>query len=237
MCPENALPVKNDIKVIYEDNHLIAVNKKPGQLVQGDRTGDASLDKLIRDYLKVKYSKPGKVFLGVVHRIDRPASGVVVFARTGKALSRMNELFREKRVIKSYWCIVKEIPEPEKGTLHHYLKKNEKQNKSYVYSRQVPGSREAILSYNLKSRSDQYYLLHVNLHTGRHHQIRCQFAHSGWPVKGDLKYGFARSNKDGSISLHARELTFTHPVTKTSLTLLADAPEDPLWNAITAPLV
>ena len=226
--------VKSDIEVIYEDNHLIAVNKKSGQLVQGDRTGDVSLDKLIREYIKVKYSKPGDVFLGVVHRLDRPVSGVVVFARTSKALSRMNKLFREQQVIKSYLSIVKELPEPEEGTLHHYLKKNEKQNKSYAYSRHVEGSREAILSYRLISVSDQYYLLYVNLHTGRHHQIRCQLAHSGWPVKGDLKYGFARSNKDGSISLHAKELTFIHPVKNISLTLLAKAPEDPLWNALTA---
>ena len=226
----------SDIEVIYNDNHLIAVNKKAGQLVQGDRTGDISLDKLVREYLKVKYLKPGNVFLGVVHRIDRPVSGIVVFARTSKALSRMNELFRDKQVVKSYWCIVKELPEPEQGTLHHYLKKNEKQNKSYVYSSNVAGSREAILSYRLISRSDQYYLLHVDLHTGRHHQIRCQLAYSGWPVKGDLKYGYPRSNQDGSISLHARELTFTHPVKKTFLTLRAQAPDDSLWNALTASL-
>jgi 23S rRNA pseudouridine1911/1915/1917 synthase len=226
--------VKTDIEVIYEDNHLIAVNKKAGQLVQGDRTGDISLDQLLRDYLKAKYAKPGNVFLGVVHRLDRPVSGVVVFARTSKALGRMNELFREKQVTKTYWCIVKEIPEPAQGVLRHYLRKNEQQNKSYAYSRQVPGSKEAILSYRIISGSDHYYLLHIHPQTGRHHQIRCQLAHSGWPVKGDLKYGFARSNKDGSICLHARELAFQHPVKNTLLTLQARTPEDPLWNVLTA---
>jgi 23S rRNA pseudouridine1911/1915/1917 synthase len=225
--------MSKELEIIYEDNHLIAVNKKAGQLVQGDRTGDVSLDRLLQDYLKIRYSKPGNVYLGVVHRLDRPVSGVVVFARTSKALSRMNELFRQQRVSKSYWCIVKELPDPEQGTLRNYLKKNEKQNKSYAYSRQVEGSKEAVLNYSLISRSDQYFLLHVDLQTGRHHQIRCQLAHSGWPVRGDLKYGYPRSNKDGSISLHARELTFTHPVKKTLLTLKALEPADTLWQALT----
>lgn len=229
--------MNNDLDIIYEDNHLIAVNKKPGQLVQGDRTGDDSLDTLLKDYLKIKYSKPGNVFLGVIHRLDRPVSGVVIFARTGKALSRMNEAFREKQVVKIYWSIVSELPLPEEGTLQHFLKKNEKQNKSYAHSSKVTGSKEAKLTYNLISRSDNYFLLKIDLHTGRHHQIRCQLAHSGWPVKGDLKYGHARSNKDGSISLHARELRFTHPVKKTPMTLLAKAPDDQPWQALTSSLV
>ena len=163
LCLNTAMQADHDIEVLYEDNHLIALNKKAGQLVQGDRTGDIPLDALTRNYLKVKYRKPGNVFLGVVHRLDRPVSGVVVFARTSKALSRMNELFREKQVVKTYWCIVKEHPEPEQGTLHHYLKKNEQQNKSYASTRQLPGSREAILSYSVISRSDHYFLLQVNL--------------------------------------------------------------------------
>lgn len=225
--------MKNDLNIIYEDNHLIAVNKMPGQLVQGDKTGDDSLDKLLKDYLKVKFSKPGNVYLGVIHRLDRPVSGIVVFARTSKALTRMNELFREKQVSKSYWCIVGELPVPEEGSLKHFLKKNEKQNKSYAHASQVKGSKEALLGYNLLSRSDHYFLLEVDLQTGRHHQIRCQLAHSGWPVKGDLKYGYPRSNKDGSISLHARALSFMHPVTSESMALKADPPRDPLWGALT----
>ncbi|MCK5465064.1 MAG: RluA family pseudouridine synthase [Bacteroidales bacterium] len=222
------------MRIIYEDNHLIAVNKEQGQLVQGDRTGDISLDTMLKGYLKKKYNKPGDVFLGVVHRLDRPVSGVVVFARTSKALTRMNELFREKQVQKVYWCITGELPKPENSTLHHYLKKNEKQNKSYAYSSQVKGSKEASLTYRLLSRSDRYFLLHVDLHTGRHHQIRCQLAASGLPVKGDLKYGYSRSNPDGSISLHARRLSFVHPVKKEILELSAKPPDDPLWRALTA---
>ena len=229
--------MKNDPDIIYEDNHLIAVNKRPGQLVQGDRTGDASLDQMLKDYIRVKYRKPGNVFLGVIHRLDRPVSGIVVFARTGKALTRMNELFREKKVEKTYWCIVAELPLPEEGSLRHFLKKNEKQNKSYAYPGQVNGSREAILGYKLLSRSDRYFLLHVDLQTGRHHQIRCQLAHSGWPVKGDLKYGFPRPNKDGSISLHARTLSFIHPVTRKPLVLQAKPPVDPPWGALTGSFI
>ncbi len=219
---------------MFEDNHLIAVNKKAGQLVQGDRTGDVSLDVLIKQYIKEKYSKPGEVFLGVVHRLDRPVSGVVVFARTSKALARMNELFREKRVQKKYWCIVKELPDPEEATLRHYLKKNESQNKSYAYAKSRPGAREAVLDYRLVGRSENYFLLEVILHTGRHHQIRCQLAKIGSPIRGDLKYGYPRSNPDGSISLHARSLEFTHPVRQEPLLLRAPVPDDPLWRALSS---
>jgi len=225
--------LNRDLEILFEDNHLIAVNKKPGQLVQGDRTGDLSLDIQLKEYIRKKYSKPGNVFLGVIHRLDRPVSGVVVFARTSKALSRMNELFRDKAIRKIYWCIAGDLPVPEQGTLRHFLKKNEKQNKSYAYPTQVKGSKEAVLDYLLVSRSDSYFLLQVDLHTGRHHQIRCQLAHSGWPIKGDLKYGYPRSNKDGSISLHARELAFTHPVSKEALILRAGSPTDPPWGTLT----
>jgi 23S rRNA pseudouridine1911/1915/1917 synthase len=232
--PLNIHSMHKDPDILFEDNHLIAVNKKAGRLVQGDRTGDVSLDVLIKQYIKEKYSKPGEVFLGVVHRLDRPVSGVVVFARTSKALARMNELFREKRVQKKYWCIVKELPDPEEATLRHYLKKNESQNKSYAYAKSRPGAREAVLDYSLVGRSENYYLLEVILHTGRHHQIRCQLAKIGSPIRGDLKYGYPRSNHDGSISLHARSLEFTHPVRQEPVRLDAPVPDEPLWQALTS---
>ncbi len=224
--------MSRELDILFEDNHLIAVNKAVGQLVQGDKTGDVSLDLLIKQYIKKKYKKPGEVFLGVVHRIDRPVSGVIVFARTSKALTRMNELFRDKEVRKTYWCIVKEMPRPEEATLRHYLVKNESQNKSYAYDKPRKGTKEAILDYRLISRSDNYSLLEVLLQTGRHHQIRCQLAKIGSRIRGDLKYGYPRSNRDGSISLHARSLEFIHPVRKEPLTLKAPVPDDPLWKAL-----
>jgi 23S rRNA pseudouridine1911/1915/1917 synthase len=224
------------LDILFEDNHLIAVNKWAGDLVQGDSTGDISLDLHLKQYIKKKYNKPGEVFLGVVHRIDRPASGVVVFARTGKALARMNNLFRDREVQKTYWCIVKEMPLPEEATLIHHLVKKESQNKSYAYSRTQKGTKEAILDYRLISRSDNYFLLQVHLHTGRHHQIRCQLAKIGSQIKGDLKYGYPRSNKDGSISLHARSLEFIHPVRKEPVTIKAPVPDDPLWKALSSEL-
>jgi 23S rRNA pseudouridine1911/1915/1917 synthase len=228
--------MEGELDIIYEDNHLIAVNKKAGQLVQGDRTGDPALDAQIRHYIKLKYRKPGEVFLGVVHRLDRPVTGVVVFTRTSKALSRMNELFREKQVGKTYWCIVRDSPDPPEGTLRHYLLKNESRNKSYASDSPRPGAREAVLDYRLISESDNYVLLEVVLHTGRHHQIRCQLAKMGSPIKGDLKYGFPRSNRDAGISLHARSLEFIHPVQRESLLLRAPAPQEPLWDALTRDL-
>jgi 23S rRNA pseudouridine1911/1915/1917 synthase len=221
-----------NLEIIYEDNHIIAVNKQAGLLVQGDRTGDVSLDHLIKQYIKKKYQRPGEVFLGVVHRIDRPVSGVVIFARTSKGLERMNALFRDKEVQKQYWCIIKELKGREEATLRHHLVKNRTQNKSYAYDKPRPGTREAVLDYRLINRSDNYYLLEVNLHTGRHHQIRCQLSKVGMPIKGDLKYGFPRSNRDGSISLHARSLEFVHPVRKEALRLSAPVPDDPLWKAL-----
>lgn len=216
--------------VVYEDNHLIVVNKSSSEIVQGDKTGDTPLSETVKQYIKEKYAKPGNVFLGVTHRLDRPVSGLVVFAKTGKALSRLNEMFRLGSVKKTYWAIVRQCPLAAEGELVHYLVRNEKQNKSYAYDKEVPNSRKAILSYRLIGRSDNYYLLEVDLKTGRHHQIRCQLAKMGCPIKGDLKYGFPRSNPDGSICLHARKIQFVHPVSKEEITLTAPVPEGNLWN-------
>ncbi len=217
--------------VVYEDNHIIVVNKAPSEIVQGDKTGDEALPETIKRYLKEKYSKPGNVFLGVVHRLDRPVSGLVVFAKTSKALARLNEMFRSGDVKKSYLALVKNLPKEPEGELIHYLVRNEKQNKSYAYDKEVPHSKKAVLHYKLIARSDNYGLLEVDLKTGRHHQIRCQLAKIGCPIKGDLKYGFPRSNPDGSISLHARKICFIHPVSKEKLELIAPVPEDNLWKS------
>jgi len=226
--------IKNQI--LYLDNHLIAVNKLPSQIVQGDKTGDVSMDQEIKDYLKKAFNKPGNVYLGVIHRLDRPVSGVIVYARTSKALSRMNEMFREGRVEKIYWAVVKNHPDLTGGELMHYLKKNEKQNKSYAYDKPAPGAKQARLTYRVVSRSENYSLLEVKLETGRHHQIRCQLSKMDWPVRGDLKYGFPRSNSDASISLHARKLVFTHPVKKVKMEIIADPPSDNLWKALSESL-
>lgn len=220
------------MNILYEDNHIIAVNKQCCELVQGDSTGDTTLSDKIKKYLATKYNKPGDVFLGVVHRLDRPVSGVVLFARTSKALGRLNTMFREKQISKKYIAVVRNRPPAEEGELMHYLKKNEKQNKSYAYDREVKGSKEALLSYKLASRTDRYYVLEVDLHTGRHHQIRCQLAKAGCPVKGDLKYGFPRSNNDGSISLHAWKLSFVHPVKKDKIEITAPLPGGDIWSKI-----
>jgi 23S rRNA pseudouridine1911/1915/1917 synthase len=218
-------------EILYEDNHIIAVYKRSSDLAQGDKTGDAPLDIEIKKYLAEKYKKTGEVFLGVVHRLDRPVSGVMLFARTSKALTRLNEMFRTKLVKKTYLAIVKERPPEEEATITHYLKKNEVQNKSYVYDTEVKGSKEASLTYRLIGRSEKYYLLEIELHSGRHHQIRAQLAKIGCPVKGDLKYGFARSNEDGGISLFARRLEFIHPVKKEPVTIIAHFPEGDIWSA------
>ena len=218
------------MEVVYEDNHLIVVDKTSSEIVQGDKTGDVPLSETVKQYIKEKYAKPGEVYLGVVHRLDRPVSGLVVFARTSKALSRMNEMFRKKKIKKTYWAIVKNLPSQEEGELVHYLVRNEKQNKSYAYDKEVPHSKRAVLHYKLIGRSQNYFLLEVDLKTGRHHQIRCQLAKMGCPIKGDLKYGFARSNPDGSISLHARSMRFIHPVSKKPVELTAPLPADKLWN-------
>jgi len=217
-------------RILYEDNHLIAVNKLPSEIVQGDKTGDVPLSEDVKQYIKQKYNKPGNVYLGVIHRIDRPASGVVVFARTGKALTRMNELVKERRIEKIYWAIVKNRPENDKGELRNFLLKNEKKNKSFVVESKKEGAKEAILTYRLINESRDYKLLEINLLTGRHHQIRAQLSAIGCPIKGDLKYGFDRSNKDASISLHARSVSFIHPVSKQQINILADPPKDTLWN-------
>jgi len=215
---------------LYEDNHLIAVYKKPSDLSQSDKTGDAALDSETKKYLAVKYNKPGDVFLGVVHRLDRPVGGVILFARTSKALERMNEVFRTREVKKIYLAVVKERPPEEEGVLTHFLKKNEKQNKTYVYDNEVKGSKKASLSYKLAGRSDRYFLLEIELHTGRHHQIRAQLAKIGCPVKGDLKYGYQRSNEDGSICLFARKLEFIHPVKKEKVSITAHFPQGDVWK-------
>ncbi|MDR3118168.1 MAG: RNA pseudouridine synthase [Mediterranea sp.] len=217
--------------VVYEDNHIIVVNKANSEIVQGDKTGDVPLSESVKQYLKDKYRKPGNVFVGVAHRLDRPVSGLVVFARTGKALARLNDMFREGTVEKIYWAVVKNIPEEAEGEKVHYLVRNEKQNKSYAYDREVPNSKKAVLHYKVIGRSENYHLLEVNLKTGRHHQIRCQLAKMGCPIKGDLKYGSPRSNPDGSICLHARRIRFVHPVSKEDIDLTAPAPEDNLWSS------
>jgi 23S rRNA pseudouridine1911/1915/1917 synthase len=217
-------------EILYEDNHLIAVYKRSSDLAQSDKTGDISLDKEVKQYLATKYKKPGEAFLGVVHRLDRPVSGVLLYARTSKALERLNEMFRTKQVKKIYYAIVKERPPEDEATITHFLKKNEQQNKSYVYDKEVKGSKEASLSYRLVGRSEKYYLLEVELHSGRHHQIRAQLASIGCPIKGDLKYGYPRSNEDGSISLFARKLEFIHPVKKEPLTITGHFPEGDIWS-------
>ena len=217
-------------RILYEDNHLIVVNKLSSEIIQGDKTGDVPLSEEIKLFLKKKYAKPGNVFLGVIHRLDRPVSGVVVFAKTSKALSRMNELVKKREMKKTYWAIVKNMPPQQVATLKHYLVRNEKKNKSFVSKKSAEGAKEAILSYRFLASSDQYHLLEVDLHTGRHHQIRAQLAAIGSPIKGDLKYGFPRNNPDASISLHARSVSFIHPVKKEPVTIEAPVPDDPLWK-------
>ncbi len=218
-------------EILYEDNHLIVVNKSNHDLVQKDSTGDLALVDKLKDYIKKKYNKPGNVFLGVTHRLDRPVSGIVIFARTSKALSRMNASFRDDTIKKIYWAIVKNRPEPEESVLVNYLVRNAKQNKSYCYEKETKDSKRSELRYRLIASSDTYYLLEIDLKTGRHHQIRTQLAAIGCPVKGDLKYGFPRSNRDGGISLHARCISFTHPISKEEINIIADPPiEETLWK-------
>lgn len=216
-------------RILYEDNHLIAVNKLPSEIVQGDKTGDEPLGEPLKRYLALKYNKPGDVYLGVIHRLDRPVSGVVLFARTSKALERMNEQFRERETSKTYWAVVESRPAEEEGTLIHWLRKNEKQNKSYASAQEIKGSLRCELSYKLVAASDRYFLLEVKPVTGRHHQIRVQLAAMGCIIKGDLKYGARRSNPDGSIHLHARKLEFNHPVTKQPVLIQAPVPDEKLW--------
>ena len=224
--------------VLYEDNHLIAVAKKAGDIVQGDKTGDVPLSDLVKAYLKDKYQKPGNVYLGVVHRLDRPVSGVVLFAKTSKALPRLNKMFAEHQAVKkTYLAIVANRPPQQEGTLTHWLTRNEQQNTARAYDREVPGSKKAVLDYRIVARSERYFLLEIALTTGRHHQIRRQLAKMGCPIKGDLKYGAPRSNPDGSISLHAWRLWLEHPVSHTPITIEAPVPDDRLWKEITKPLM
>jgi 23S rRNA pseudouridine1911/1915/1917 synthase len=222
---------KDNLEVLFEDNHLLIVNKKSGDIVQGDKTGDKPLSDVVKEYIKEKYNKPGEVFLGVVHRLDRPTSGIIIFARTSKALERLNKMLRERTISKTYWAVVKNTPLKEKDSLIHFLKKNPKNNKSTVFTKETDASKKAILHYSVIKKLDNYSLLKIDLETGRHHQIRAQLAYIGSPIKGDLKYGASRSNKDGSIHLHARKILFTHPVSKENISVLAPIPNETIWNA------
>ena len=223
---------KTNLQILYEDNHIIAINKRIGDIVQGDKTGDKPLSEVVKEYIKDKYNKPGEVFLGVVHRLDRPTSGIVIFARTSKALSRLNEMFSNRETQKTYWAIVKNKPEKAADTLVHYLKRNEKNNTSKAHFKEVPDSKIARLDYKIIKELDSYFALEIDLHTGRHHQIRAQLGAIGCPIKGDLKYGFDRSNPDGGIHLHARKLIFIHPVSKENLEIVAPTPKNSVWNAV-----
>lgn len=216
--------------ILFEDNHIIIINKLPSQIVQGDKTGDKPLVDLVKDYIKVKYKKSGEVFLGVVHRLDRPVSGAVIFARTSKSLTRINALIKNREINKTYWAIVKNKPPHESDTLVNYLRRDESRNKSFITGENTKNAQQASLTYTIIGRSDNYYLLEIDLQTGRHHQIRTQLAGIGCPIKGDLKYGYPRSNADGSIHLHARKLNFIHPVTLDMVSIIASAPNDPVWN-------
>ncbi|MFT5217373.1 MAG: 23S rRNA pseudouridine1911/1915/1917 synthase [Glaciecola sp.] len=222
---------KSNLQVLYEDNHIIIVNKRVGDIVQADKTGDKPLSEVVKDYIKDKYNKPGNVYLGVTHRLDRPTTGIVVFAKTSKVLPRLNKLFSDKRINKTYWAVVKQIPEKEKATLIHWLKKNPKNNKSTAYNTEIKDSKKAILHYEVIKQLNNYFLLEVNLETGRHHQIRCQLSSIGSSIKGDLKYGFDRSNTDGGLHLHSRKIEFIHPVSKEDVSVLAPTPQDPIWDA------
>ncbi|MBN1820162.1 MAG: RluA family pseudouridine synthase [Prolixibacteraceae bacterium] len=219
--------------ILYEDNHIIAVNKKCGELVQGDNTGDDPLNEQLKRFLKEKYNKPGNVFCGVIHRIDRPTSGVLLFAKTSKALTRLNKMLSEKDEIKkNYWAVVDKLPEKQSDTLNHFLVRDAKQNKSFAFDRDQENAKPASLTYTHIASSDRYHLLEIELHTGRHHQIRAQLAKIGCHIKGDLKYGFPRSNKDAGIHLHARKVEFIHPVKKEPVLIVAPPPSDPVWDAM-----
>jgi 23S rRNA pseudouridine1911/1915/1917 synthase len=226
------LSTKDNLQILHEDNHIIVVNKRVGDIVQGDKTGDKPLSDVVKEYIKEKYNKPGDVFLGVIHRLDRPTTGIVVFAKTSKALTRLNESFKNRETKKTYWAVVKNMPPKENDILVHFLKRNPKNNTSKAHTKEVPESKKASLDYTILKKLDNYFVLEINLHTGRHHQIRAQLNAIGCPIKGDLKYGFDRSNKDGGIHLHARALEFLHPVLKNNIKLTAPTPSDPIWNSI-----
>lgn len=222
---------KNNIQIIYEDNHIIVINKRAGDIVQGDKTGDKPLSNVVKEYIAQKYNKPGNVYLGVVHRLDRPTSGLVIFAKTSKVLPRLNKLFVSKDIYKTYWAIVKNCPPKESDTLIHWLKKNPKNNKSTAFTKEVSDAKKAILHYKLIKQLNNYFMLEINLETGRHHQIRSQLSAIGCSIKGDLKYGFDRSNPDASISLHARHIEFIHPVKNEPISITAPVPKDVIWDA------
>jgi 23S rRNA pseudouridine1911/1915/1917 synthase len=226
------ISAKSNLQIIHEDNHIIVINKRVGDIVQGDKTGDKPLSEIVKEYIKEKYNKPGEVFLGVVHRLDRPTTGIVVFARTSKALTRLNELFKNRETQKKYWAIVKNKPQKPEDTLTHYLKRNEKNNTSKAHINEVSDSKIASLDYKIIQELTNYYALEINLHTGRHHQIRAQLSVIGCPIKGDLKYGFDRSNSDGGIHLHARQIDFVHPVTKEKMTFIAQVPDELIWKVV-----
>ncbi len=226
------ISTKSNLQVLHEDNHIIVINKRVGDIVQGDKTGDKPLSEVVKEYIKDKYNKPGEVFLGVVHRLDRPTTGIVVFAKTSKALTRLNELFSNRETQKTYWAVVKNKPAKKEDNLIHFIKRNEKNNTSKAHINEVPDSKRSSLDYKIIKELNNYFALEINLHTGRHHQIRSQLSSIGCPIKGDLKYGFDRSNPDGGIHLHARKLVFIHPVSKELLTIVAPSPEDVIWNAV-----
>lgn len=223
---------KSNLQILHEDNHIIVINKRVGDIVQGDKTGDKPLSEIVKEYIKDKYNKPGEVFLGVVHRLDRPTTGIVVFAKTSKALERLNKMFSERETNKTYWAVVKNKPPKAEDNLIHFLKRNEKNNTSKAHLKEVPESKKASLDYKIIKELNNYFALEINLHTGRHHQIRAQLQAIGCPIKGDLKYGFDRSNPDGGIHLHARKLAFTHPVSKEQIEIIAPTPSDAIWNSI-----
>ena len=224
---------KENLQVLFEDNHIIIVNKRAGDITQGDKTGDKPLSDVVKEYVKDKYNKPGLVFIGTVHRLDRPTSGIVIFARTSKALERLNKMLREKTINKTYWALVKNPPKKTSDTLINFLKKDTKKNKSFVYKKEIEGSKNAILHYTVIKKLENYFLVEIDLETGRHHQTRTQLSYIGSAIKGDLKYGFPRSNKDGSISLHARKIKFIHPVSKEEIVITAQTPKDVIWDACT----
>ncbi len=223
---------KSNLQILHEDNHIIVINKRVGDIVQGDKTGDTPLSEIVKEYIKDKYNKPGEVFLGVVHRLDRPTTGIVVFARTSKALTRLNELFKNRETQKKYWAIIKNKPPKTEDKLIHFLKRNEKNNTSKAHLNEVPDSKIASLDYKVFQELNNYFAVEINLHTGRHHQIRAQLSAINCPIKGDLKYGFDRSNPDGGIHLHARQLEFIHPVSKNTINIIANVPDDTIWNAV-----
>jgi 23S rRNA pseudouridine1911/1915/1917 synthase len=227
---QSSITKLSEENILFEDNHLIIINKLPSQIVQGDKTGDRPLSDLVKDYIKVKYEKSGEVFLGVVHRLDRPVSGAVIFARTSKSLTRINALIKNREIKKTYWAVVKNKPPQESDTLVNFLRRDEARNKSFFTGENTKNAQHASLTYRLIGSSDNYYLLEIDLQTGRHHQIRAQLAGIGCPIKGDLKYGYPRSNSDASIHLHARKLYFIHPVTQNPVSIIASAPNDPVWN-------